>query len=90
MAKIDLGTGRVIAKVTTGSAPRSMAISSDGLSLYVDNYESSTVSKVDEASMKVVQTLPTNHHPIGISYDALTGRIWVACYSGTLELFNEA
>ena len=77
VAKIDLGTGRVVAKVTTGSAPRSMAISSDGLSLYVDNYESSTVSKVDEASMKVVQTLPTNHHPIGITYDALTGRIWV-------------
>ena len=90
VAKIDVATGQVTAKVATGSAPRSMAISSDGLSLYVVNYESSTVSKVDAATMQAVQSLPTNHHPIGITYDARTGRIWVACYSGTIELFDEA
>ncbi|MDQ6697648.1 MAG: YncE family protein [Actinomycetota bacterium] len=90
VAKIDLASGRVSAKVNTGSAPRSMAISADGLSLYVVNYESSTVSKVDAGTMRVMQSLPTSHHPIGITYDASTGRIWVACYSGTLELFNEA
>lgn len=89
VAKIDVASGRVIQRVTTGSAPRSMAISTDGLSLYVVNYESSTVSKVDAATMQVRQSLPTNHHPIGITYDALTGRIWVACYSGTIELFDE-
>lgn len=89
VSQIDLGTRRTVARVTTGSAPRSMAISSDGLSLYVVNYESSTVSKVDARTMRVLQRLPTNHHPIGITYDAATGRVWVACYSGTFELFDE-
>ena len=90
MAKVDLATSSVTARVSTGVAPRSMDISSDGRSLYVVNYTSSTVSKVDAATMQEVQELPTNHHPIGITYDRLTGRVWVACYSGTILVFDEA
>jgi YVTN family beta-propeller protein len=89
IAKIDVGTGAVVATVATGSAPRSMDISVDGQSLYVVNYESSTVSKVTTADMAEVQELATAHHPIGISYDQGTGRVWVACYGGEIEIFED-
>lgn len=90
VARVDVATKRVTARVNSGSQPRSMAISTDGRSLYVVNYDSSTLSKVDAATMTVRQTLATNHHPIGITYDSLTGRVWVACYSGTIEVFDES
>jgi YVTN family beta-propeller protein len=90
VAKIDTATGRVVSRVSTGSAPRSMDISTDGLSVYVVNYESSTVSKIRIDDMEELQTLPTQHHPIGITYDAKTGNVWVACYVGTIMVFADA
>jgi YVTN family beta-propeller protein len=89
IVKVDAATGAVVAKVATGSAPRSMDIAADGESLYVVNYESSTVSKVTTADMVEVQELATGHHPIGITYDPGTGRVWVACYGGEIEVFDE-
>ena len=89
VAKIDLRKGEVVARVATGSAPRSMAIADDGRSLYVVNYQSNSVSKVRTRDMQVIQTVETNHHPIGITYDAETGEVWVACYSGSIMLFND-
>src|SRR5204862_7685566 len=90
VAKVDLRSGRVVAKVTTGSAPRSMTIAPDGRSLYVVNYESNTVSKLRTRDMRVLQTVPTNAHPIGIAYDDATGDVWVACYTGTIMVFRDA
>jgi YVTN family beta-propeller protein len=89
VAKVDLRTGQVVAKVSTGSAPRSMTIAPDGRSLYVVNYESNTVSKLRASDMKVLQTVPTNRHPIGITYDGATGDVWVACYTGTIMVFRD-
>ncbi len=40
--------------------------------------------------MAVVQTVATNEHPIGITFDAATHAIWVACYSGSIEVFKGA
>ena len=90
IAKVDTASGEVVARVATGSAPRSMDLASDGLSLYVVNYESSTVSKVTTADMVEVQELPTASRPIGITYDGGTGRVWVACYSGEIEIVDDA
>ena len=67
-----------------------MAISDDDLSLYVVNYESDTVSKVDATTMEVVQTLPVPHHPIGITFDSATRQVWVASYSGAITIFGES
>lgn len=90
VAKVDAATGQVLGTAATGSQPRSMDISADGQSLYVVNYESSTVSKVTTADMAEVQELPTSHHPIGITYDRSTSRVWVACYGGQIEIFDDA
>ena len=88
--KISLITRTVVAKVATGAAPRSMTISPDGSYIYVVNYMSNTMSKVRTSDMHVVQTVPTNPNPIGITYDNATHQVWVACYSGSIMVFQDA
>jgi YVTN family beta-propeller protein len=77
------------AKVRTGSAPRSTVLSADGQFLYVVNYFSNTVSKVRTSDFKVLQSLPTDTHPIGITYDPDTRQVWVVCYSGSILIFQD-
>jgi YVTN family beta-propeller protein len=90
VAKIDLLTDQVVAKVATGSEPRSMAISADGLSLYVVNYSSNTISKLASADLHVLQVVHAPSHPIGITYDPSTSKVWVAAYSGAILVFDDA
>jgi YVTN family beta-propeller protein len=89
VAKIDLKTGKVVDKIRTGKAPRSMTISADGQMLYVVNYFSNTVSKVRTSDMKVLQKVNVNSSPIGITYDPETKQVWVACYSGSIMVFQD-
>ncbi len=89
VAKIDIKTGKVVDKISTGKAPRSMTISDEGKLLYVVNYFSNTVSKVRTSDMKVLQTVNVNSSPIGITYDPETNRVWVACYSGSIMVFQD-
>jgi YVTN family beta-propeller protein len=89
VAKVDAATGATVSRVRTGRAPRSAVLSADGSALYVVNYESGTVSKLDTADMKVLQTAQVCHHPIGITRDEETRQLWVACYSGTIVVFEE-
>lgn len=89
VAKIDLGTGRVTATATTGKAPRSAALSPDGTALFVVNYESDTVSRARTSDMQVLESVDVDHHPIGITYDAHRGRVWVAAYVGSLTVFED-
>lgn len=89
VARVDLRSRRVLARAATGSAPRSMAIAPDGLSLYVVNYESNTVSKLRARDLRILQVVRTGTHPIGITYDAATRQVWVACYTGSLMVFRD-
>jgi YVTN family beta-propeller protein len=89
VAKLDLRTRAVRAKVYTGSAPRSLALAEDGRALYVVNYESGTVSKLRTSDMKELQTVGACYHPIGITYDRTTRRVWVACYTGTIRVYDD-
>ena len=52
--------------------------------LYVVNYDSDTVTKLRASNLQVLQNFPTGVHPIGITYDAITGNVWVAVYSGQI------
>ena len=88
VVKVDTTTGTVIARVATGSRPRSMAISADGTALYVVNYESNTVTRLRASDMTIVQTVSVGSHPIGITYDPSTHRVWVACYSGEILVYD--
>jgi YVTN family beta-propeller protein len=88
--KIDLRTGVAVGKARTGVETRSMAMSDDGESLYVVNYEDGTVSKVRTSDMKILQTEPSGVHPVGITYDPATRQVWVANYAGTLRVFQDS
>lgn len=90
VVKVDLASGGVVGRAGTGQLARSLAISSDGLSLYVVNYGSASMTKLRASDMSVLQTVPTGEHPIGVTYDPLTGNVWVAIYGGALMIFQDA
>ena len=87
--KVSLPDDHVLSTVHTGSDERSMAIATDGRSLYVVNYQSDTITKIRTADMAMLQVVPTGVHPIGISYDATTGDVWVAVYTGQILVFAD-
>jgi len=83
----DLETNKAIKTVATGKSARSLAISSDGSSLFVVNFRSGTLSKVRTSDMKVIQNIKVCPEPIGVTYDSETSRTWVACYGGSIKVF---
>lgn len=86
----DLATKKVMKSVKTGSASRSLDIASDGSALYVVNYTSDTVSKVRTSDFKVIQKIKVCNEPIGITYEPLHKRVWVACYGGAIKVFSDS
>ena len=86
----DLNSKKVIKSVKTGAASRSLDISSDGSALYVVNFTSDTVSKVRTSDFKVLQKIKACNEPIGITYEPLHKRVWVACYGGAIKVFSES
>ncbi len=90
VVKLDAATGEALGSVGTGVNARSMDISTDGEALYVVNYKSETLSKVRTSDMTVVQEVATNPKPIGITYEPTLRRVWVANYSGTLQVFDDS
>jgi YVTN family beta-propeller protein len=89
VAKLDVAGLTTVARVATGTQPRSAVLSADGRHLYVVNYESASASKVDTTTMRVEQDVRTLTHPIGIAYDSETKQLWVACYVGGIQQFSE-
>jgi len=88
VASWDLVNNKAGKSVKTGNAARSLAISSDGSSLFVVNFVSDTISKVRTSDMKVIQNIKVCNEPIGITYDSPISRTWVACYGGAIKIFD--
>ena len=85
----DLSEKKVVKTVKTGNASRSLDISSDGSALFVVNYTSDTISKVRTSDFKVLQKIKACNEPIGITYESLNSRVWVACYGGSIKVFDD-
>ena len=88
VASWDLVANKAGKTVKTGQAARSLAISSDGTALFVVNFVSDTVSKLRTSDMKIMQTIKVCNEPIGITYDSPTSRTWIACYGGSIKVFD--
>ncbi len=88
VVKILRRTGRILGEVHTGVDCRSLAISSNGTTLYVVNYLSDTMTMLRASDLKVLQVVPTGQHPVGITYDPVTGHVWVAVYTGEIMVFG--
>jgi YVTN family beta-propeller protein len=85
---VDTASGNVVKRISTGSQPRSMTISDDGQALYVVNYDSNTVSVLRASDLEVVDSFDVPSHPIGIAYERHAHRVWVACYSGEILVYD--
>ena len=77
-----------MARVHTGSECRTLAISTDGTALFVVNYNSNTMTMLRSSDLHVLQNVATGTHPVGVTYDGRTGRVWVAVYTGALMIFD--
>ncbi|WP_109473165.1 YncE family protein [Ornithinimicrobium cavernae] len=87
--KIDTETEEIVDQVVSGREPRSMILSSDGTALYVVNYYEPSVAKISTDDMEVLQKEPTDANPIGITYEPITHTVWVACYGGSIYVFDD-
>lgn len=90
VVKFNIENEQVTEDVHTGKHPRSMQLSKDGKYLYVVNYFSDKLSKIATGTMTVVEEFKTASKPIGIDIDTLTGNIWVACYSGKIQVLKDS
>jgi cell division protein FtsN len=89
VAKIDLTKREVVSTATTGREARSMVLTPEGNYLYVVNYLDNSLSKVRTRDMKRIETENTRAKPIGVTLDASRRRVWVACYTGSLMVFED-
>jgi DNA-binding beta-propeller fold protein YncE len=90
VAAFDLEANKLIKTVKTGNAARSLDISSDGTALYVVNYVSDTVSKVRVSDLSVLEKRKVCNEPIGVTYEPQNKRVWVACYGGSIKVFDDS
>jgi YVTN family beta-propeller protein len=75
VAWIDPRTNRLAARsVRTGASPQSLAVG--GGSLWVANHDARTVTRIDQASGKVVADIPVPSEPHRVAYGA--GAAWVS------------
>jgi YVTN family beta-propeller protein len=90
VVKIDLHNhNAIVAEVHTGQDCRSLAISKDGDSLYVVNYLSNTMTKVQASNLAILQTVKTGVNPVGVAYNPVTGDVWVAVYQGEILVYAD-
>jgi YVTN family beta-propeller protein len=74
VARIDPETNRLVGRpVTTGASPQSLAVG--GGSLWVANHDAATVTRIDQASGKVLAAIPVPSEPHQVAYGA--GAAWV-------------
>jgi YVTN family beta-propeller protein len=84
----DLEENKLIKSVSTGSAARSLAISGDGSTLFVVNFKSGTMTKIRASDLSKVETIKVCSEPIGVTYDNESNRTWVACYTGSIKVYQ--
>jgi YVTN family beta-propeller protein len=87
--KLDPATGRVLGRLGGLQEPRTAIVAPDGRALYVVDYLAGRLLKIDTSSMRLLQSVRLGYHPIGVTYDALTRRVWVAGYGGTVWVLAE-
>lgn len=85
---LDIESGKVIKRVTTGKAARSLVLTDDESALIVVNYFSDTLAKVRVSDFKVLQKIKVCDEPIGITFDGVYDRTWVACYGGAIKIYQ--
>jgi YVTN family beta-propeller protein len=84
----NLEQNKVIKSVKTGLSARSLALNGDGTALFVVNFRSGTMTKLRAADLSIIQNVKVCKEPIGVTYDNETEQAWVACYEGSIKVFQ--
>ena len=89
VVKVGLERREVVKSLASGSSPRSMCLTPDGAFLYVVQYTEDRLSKIRTRDMHLVEKQKTQDKPIGVTFDPIDRRVWVACYSGSIMVFED-
>lgn len=68
VSKVDLSTKAVVATIEVGKGAHGVVTSDDNKYVYITNMYEGTVSVIDNASNKVIATVPVDKEPNGISF----------------------
>ena len=75
---LDARSGRVAARLATGSGPHMLAFSEDSEQAFVANRSAGTVTVIDVQSLKKVADVATGTEPVDIAYSRLSRSLYVA------------
>ena len=87
--KYDLRRGRVVASSAPLVEPRTTVISDDGRALYVVDYHAGTIVKLATDDLATLQDRYLGFHPIGVTYDIPSDKLWVAGYGGQVWVLKD-
>jgi YVTN family beta-propeller protein len=77
--------------ITVGTFPAGVAVDTATGTMYVANYESDTVSVIDEATGAVTTTITVGTYPMAVAADPVTGTVYVAnAVDNTVSVINAA
>ncbi len=80
MTHIDVSTGSIVAVIKVGKAPADGTRGPDGLE-WIPNLGDGTISRIDPATDKVVDTIPVVASPfVARTY---FGSVWVGDFNGS-------
>ncbi|MEO7146229.1 MAG: beta-propeller fold lactonase family protein [Bryobacteraceae bacterium] len=85
----DIGQQQLLAPITVGQLPQSMALSPDGNTLYVANSGGENISIVDPGAMKVVGTVVFPPLPFNSTVSLLRPSVVAAGLGGLLVVMND-
>ncbi len=87
--KLDLVNPSKRQVINTGAETRSMVLDPNENYLYAVSYGENSLSKIRVHDMSLVGKVTTGASPIGVTFDKYTQMVWVACYSGKIQLFKD-
>jgi YVTN family beta-propeller protein len=84
---VDVRNGSVIASLSVGYAPTSIALTSDGEKAYVTNWESDAVSVIDTDAFTVLKTISIEK-PTSVAHSPSTPTAYVTSTNGTVTMLD--
>ncbi len=80
LSVIDTSTYKIIKNITVGAGTDGVAVTPNGMSVYVANYGDNTVSVVDTSTFSTIATIPVGIEPEGIAITPNGKLAYVADY----------
>ena len=87
--KYDTRRRKVVARSQALVEPRTTVMADDGKSLYVVDYHPGTIVKLNARNLRTLDSKYLGYHPIGVTYDNDTNKVWVAGYGGSVWVLKD-